>query len=143
MDFEVTDVPGGTYAVIRRMIDPAETPKVMPGLIGQVQAWAATAPHGVQMCISSMTADGKLNIAPGVEVEPGSPFPPEPLEIVIRPAGRAAVYLHVGGYEQLPDVYRRFYEAIGEAGLEEAGEPIEIYEKHDPVPETRIIWPVA
>lgn len=28
-------------------------------------------------------------------------------------------------------------------GHTETGEPIEIYETHDPVPETRIIWPVG
>ncbi len=143
MEFEVEDVPEGTYAVIKRTVPFSEVPAAMGELIGQVQAWAATAPHGRMMNISSRTPDGQLNLAPGVEVEPGAVDPPEPFEVVTRPAQRSAVYLHVGGYEQLPDIYMRFYDAILAAGLKEGGAPIEIYETHDPVPETRIIWPLS
>ena len=71
MDYEIRLVPEGTYAVIKRTVAFPDVPNVMPEHMGKVQSWADTVPHGVQMCISSTTPDGQLNIAPGVEVEPG------------------------------------------------------------------------
>ena len=91
----------------------------------------------------SRTADGQLNIAPGVEVEPGSVEPPEGFELVTRPAQRSAVHVYVGPYEGLPGVYQEFDDQLQRDGYTEKGEPIEIYEQHDPVPETRIIWPIG
>ena len=142
MDYEIHDIPEKTYAVIRRTVAFADVPTVMPELIGKVQSWASTVPHGVHVCISSMTPDGRLDIAPGVEVEPGPVDVPEGFDLVTRPAQRSAVHLYVGPYEGLPDVYRKLNDQLQHDGYTEKGEPIEIYEKHDPVPETRIIWPV-
>ncbi len=121
----------------------SEVPTVMQELMGKVHDWAKTVPHGLNVNISSMTPDGRLNIAPGVEVEPGSVEPPEGFELVTRPAQRSAVHLYVGPYEQLPGVFQDFYGQLRQDGHQEGGEPIEIYEKHDPVPETRIIWPLS
>ena len=59
-----------------------------------------------------------------------------------RPGQRSAVHLYVGPYEGLPRVYRELYEQLQKDGHTEQGEPIEIYEKHDPVPETRVVWPI-
>ncbi len=143
MDYEIQQVPERTYAVIKRTVAPPEVPNVMPELMGRVQGWANTVPHGVQVCISSMTPDGQLNIAPGVEVEPGAVEPPEGFDLVTRPTQRAAVHLYVGPYDGLPGVYQELYAQLQRDGYEELGEPIEIYEQHDPVPETRIIWPVS
>jgi effector-binding domain-containing protein len=53
------------------------------------------------------------------------------------------VHLYIGPYEGLPGVYKQLYDQLQRDGYTEQGEPIEIYEKHDPVPETRIIWPIA
>ena len=52
------------------------------------------------------------------------------------------MHLYVGPYDALPGVYQELYHQLQRDGLTENGEPIELYEKHDPVPETRIIWPV-
>jgi predicted transcriptional regulator YdeE len=142
MDYEIQDVPEATYAVIRRTVAFADVPNVMPELMDKVHAWAATVPHGLHVCISSTTPDGRLNIAPGVAVEPGSERPPEDFELVTRPAGRSAVHLYVGPYEGLPGVHQAFYDQLQQDGHAERGEPIEIYEKHEPVPETRIVWPI-
>jgi len=142
MDYEIQDVPEATYAVIRRTVAFPDVPKVMPELMGKLQSWADTVPHGQHMCISSATADGQLNIAPGVEVEPGAVEPPDGFDLVTRPAQRSAVHRYVGSYEGLPGVYQEFYDQLQRDGYTETGEPIEIYDKHDPVPETRIIWPV-
>jgi predicted transcriptional regulator YdeE len=142
MDYEIQEVPEGTYAVIKRTVAFSDVPNVMPELMGKVQSWADTVPHGVHMCISSMTPNGQLNIAPGVEVAPRSVEPPEGFELVTRPAQRSAVHLYVGPYEGLPGVFQEFYDQLQRDGYMEKGEPIEIYEKHEPVPETRIIWPI-
>jgi predicted transcriptional regulator YdeE len=143
MDYEIQDVPEGTYAVIKRTVPLPDVPTVMPELMGKVHGWADTVPHGVHMCISSMTPDGHLNIAPGVEVEPGSVEPPAGFNLVTRPAQRSAVHLYVGPYEGLARVYQELYDQLQRDGYTEQGEPIEIYEKHDPVPETRIVWPIS
>ena len=143
MDYEIQEVPEGTYAVIKRTVAFSDVPNVMPELMGKVQSWADTVPHGLHMCISSTTADGRLNIAPGVEVERDSVEPPEGFNLVTRPAQRSAVHLYVGPYEGLPQVYQEFYDQLLRDGHTAQGEPIEIYEKHDPVPETRIVWPIT
>jgi effector-binding domain-containing protein len=145
MDYEVTEVPPASYAVIRRTVAFEELPQVMPGLLEETHAWGeANGGHGHRVAISSMTADGRLNIAPGVEYD-GTAEPPEPIELVRTPAQRAAVYVHVGSYEELPGVYQRFWDALQTDGHTAAGEPREIYESHDGPdgPVTRIIWPIA
>lgn len=138
------DVPEASYAVIKRTVAFDELPQVMPELMGQVHEWAhAQGPHGLTMCISSLAGEGKLNIAPGVQLD-GPVDTPDPIEIVTKPSGRAAVYVHIGPYEELPQVYQRFYDALQAGGETEAGEPVEIYESgpDDPRPSTRIIWPI-
>jgi predicted transcriptional regulator YdeE len=142
MNYEIREVPERTYAVIRRTVAFSDVPSTMSELRGKVQSWADTVPHGLRMCISSTTDGGQLNIAPGVEVEPGSVEPPEGFDLVTRPAQRSAVHLYVGPYEGLPGVFQELYSQLQRDGHTEKGEPIEIYEKHDPVPETRIIWPI-
>ena len=142
MDYEIEDIPEGTYAVIKRTVAYSEIPNVMPELMGKIQSLADTVPHGVHMCISSTAPDGQLNIAPGIEIEAGAVEPPEGFDLVTRPAQRSAVHLYVGAYEGLPGVYQEFYDQLQRDGHTEKGEPIEIYEQHDPVPETRIIWPI-
>ena len=59
MDYEIQDVPEATYAVIERTVAFSEVPAVMPGLMDKVHSWAETVPHGVHMCISSTTDDGR------------------------------------------------------------------------------------
>ena len=106
MNDQIQEVPDKTFAVIRRTVAFSDVPKVMPELMGTVQSWAETVPHGLHVCISSTTDDGRLNIAPGVEVEPGSAEPPAGFDLVTRPAQRSAVHLYVGPYEGLPGVYQ-------------------------------------
>jgi AraC family transcriptional regulator len=144
VEYEVMEVAETTYAVIKRTVQFSELPQVMPGLVSQVHDWAhAQGSHGPAMCISSMAGEGKVNIAPGVQLD--APVDtPDPIEIVTKPGGRAAVYVHVGPYDELAQVYQRFYDALNAAGESEAGDPVEIYESapDDPRPSTRIIWPI-
>jgi effector-binding domain-containing protein len=146
MDYEVTDVPASTYAVIRRTLPFGELPTVVPQLIGQVHEWAhAQAPHGLPMCLSSSAGEGTLNIAPGWEVGADAGDPPAPIELVHTPEQRAAVHVHVGPYDELGRVYPKLYDALTAGGLRPAEEPREIYESppDDPNPTTRIIWPLV
>lgn len=143
MDYEIQEIPEKTYVVIKRTVAFSDVPNVMPELMGKVHGLAETVQHGPHMCISSTTPDGMLNLAPGIEVEPGSVTPPDDFDIVTRPAQRSAVHLYVGPYERLPEIYQELFDQLERDGFTEKGEPIEIYEKHDPVPETRIIWPVG
>ena len=147
MQYEVTDVPAATYAVIRRTVPFAEVSNVIPELVGQVLVHLPheQAAHGRPMCFSSSAGEGMLNIGPGWEIGDGSGDPPGPAELVRTPAQRAAVHLHVGPYVGLAEVYPRFYDALTAAGLKPADEPREIYESEqgDPMPTTRIIWPLT
>src|SRR5437660_12415622 len=112
MVYEVTEVPAAAYAVIRRTVAFAELPEVMPRLFGQAHAWAeADGGHGHRVTISSPAGEGRLNIASGVEYD-GEAEPPAPIELVRSPQQRAAVFVHVGPYEELPNVYHRLSEAL-------------------------------
>src|SRR5437899_2938460 len=122
MNYEIQQIPEGTYAVIKRTVGFSDVPKVMPELMGKVQRWADTVPHGVNMCISSVTPDGQLNIAPGIEVEAGAVEPPEGFDLVTRPAQRSAVHLYVGPYEGLAGVFRELYDQLQRDGYTETGE---------------------
>jgi effector-binding domain-containing protein len=146
MDYDVTEVPASTYAVIRRTLPFADLPTVIPQLIGQVHEWAhAQAPHGLPMCFSSSAGEGMLHVGPGWEVGADAADPPAPIELVRTPAQRAAVHVHVGPYDELGEVYPRLWEALTADGLQPAAEPREIYESppDDPSPTTRIVWPLA
>jgi AraC family transcriptional regulator len=149
MEYEVTEVPDATYAVLRQTVEFGEVPQLIPAFIEQVGAWAreAGAITGPPASITSMTGDGRLNVASGWAVD-GSRSPPEPIELAVLPGGRAAVYVHVGPYDTLPDVYQELGAALANAGLQPGAAPREIYESDpDEVPDpqqyvTRIIWPL-
>ena len=149
MEYEVTEVPEATYAVLRETADFAKVPELIPAFIARVEAWGreAGAIAGPPASITSMTDDGRLNLATGWTVD-GSVAPPEPIELMTVPGGRAAVHVHVGPYEALGDVYPKLAAALAGAGLQPAPAPREIYESDPDVvadPQqyvTRIIWPL-
>jgi predicted transcriptional regulator YdeE len=58
MNYEITEIPEATYAVIRRTVAFEDVAKAMPELMEKVQGWTNTTPHGVHMCISSMAGAG-------------------------------------------------------------------------------------
>jgi effector-binding domain-containing protein len=142
IEYEVTEVPPGRYAVIKRTVPFAELPQVMSELLGRVHE--AVPGHGRPMCISSLAGEAGLNIAAGWEAGDETADLPEPVELVETPAQRAAVHLHVGPYEGLAQAYQDFGSALVAAGLTPSAEPREIYESppDDPNPTTRIIWPL-
>jgi effector-binding domain-containing protein len=149
MEYEVTEVPEATYAVLRETADFEEVPKLIPSFIEQVGAWAhpAGTVTGPPVSITSMATDGRLNVATGWTVD-GSQSPPAPIELAVLPAGQAAVHRHVGPYDVLPGVYQELGAALAAAGLQPGPEPRELYES-DPAevsdPQqyvTRIIWPL-
>ncbi len=149
MEFEVTEVPEATYAVIRATAELSEVSALIRSFLEQVGEWAMSsgAAAGPPLSITSMAEGGRLNLATGWTVA-GSPGPPAPIELAVYPATRAAVHVHVGPYDDLPDVYRQFGAALAEAGLQPGAEPRELYESDpavvtDPAQyRTRIIWPL-
>ena len=140
LEVTVTDVPAATYAVVRETVSPPAGATIVR-LIDEVRA--AVEPTGPPLCMSSMTPEG-LAIAVGWTVADDAAEPPAPVELVRCPAGRAAVHVHVGPYDELPPKYGRLWEQLRADGLEPAGEPREIYEGQDErAPVTRIVWPLA
>jgi effector-binding domain-containing protein len=146
MEFEVTEVPAVTYAVMRGTFDFAEVSKTIGAFIEQVGAWARSSGTvaGPPATITSMAAEGRLNVATGWTVD-GEQTPPAPIELAVYPTTRAAVHVHVGPYDTLPDVYPRFAAALAEAGYTPGAEQREVYETDPEVTEpdqyvTRIIW---
>ncbi len=65
------------------------------------------------------------------------------------PACEAAVTLHTGPYEKLPDAYSALTEWIKENGKHEAGPPWEVYvtdpggEPDSSKWQTEVVWPVS
>lgn len=146
IDFEVTDVPAATYAVIRETLDLADVPGKIGAFIDQVGSWAMSsgAVAGPPVTITSMAGEGRLNLASGWTVD-GAQSPPAPIELAAYPATRAAVHVHVGPYDELPGLYPPFGAALAEAGYTPGAEQREVYET-DPettAPDqyvTRVIW---
>jgi effector-binding domain-containing protein len=149
VEFEVTEVPAATYAVLRETVDMADVPGKIGSFIEQVGTWARSsgAVAGPPLTITSMAGEGRLNLAVGWTVD-GAASPPAPIELAVYPATRAAVHVHVGAYDTLPEVYPRLAAAIAEAGYTPGAEQREVYET-DPAntePEqtvTRVIWHLA
>ena len=150
MEYEVTEVPEATYAVRRQTAEFAEVSTLIRSFIEEVGAWArgAGAATGPPLSITSMADGGRLNLATGWTVD-GSKPPPEPIELATYPATRAAVHVHLGPYDALPDVYQRLGAELASAGLQPGREPRELYESdpeevQDPQQYvTRIIWPLS
>ena len=144
MEYEVTQVPSATYAVIEQAVPMDQASGVIPRLIGQVHDWVEQFGfHGAPVTISSRTPDGGLNLKVGWPLSVDA-TPPAPIERLTLPASRALVHVHVGPYDALPSVYDRLWEEMQRAGLRPGGDPRESYEtppEEDP-PVTRIVWPL-
>ena len=146
MEYEVTDVPAATYAVIERTITPDAGSDVIPQLIEEVGAWAhgSGAVAGGPLTLSTLDSDQQLIVRTGWQIEPGVGAP-DPIEVQDVPAGRAAVYVHVGPYAELPALYGRLWDALRADGHDPGSWPREHYESgpdEDP-PRTRVVWPLA
>lgn len=87
---------------------------------------AGSTPSGPPFLIASQPANGVM------EVEVGAPCAPVPepapgMHGARLEAGRAAVLVHRGPYEQIGQAYDRVFEWIGRNGYSPAGAPREVY----------------
>ena len=143
MDYEIEQVPEGTYAVIRRTVAFSDVPKVMPELMGKVQqlgGLGTTRVAHVHLVDHPRRAAEHRTRRRGRAGRSRAARRLRPGDATRAARGGASLRRPVrSAAGRLPGVFDR----LQRDGHTENGEPIEIYENHDPVPETRIIWPIG
>jgi len=143
IEFEVKELPEETFAFVVRRVEQGHVGEFIQGAIQRVAAFAGPrgGPQGPPMTVAAAPEeDGSIVLEVGWPVREGTE-PEPPVEVRRIPGGRAAVHLHAGSYEELPQLYARFLAAMYEAGLTPVGAPRERY--LDPAtPVTEIVWPV-
>jgi AraC family transcriptional regulator len=153
VDIAVQDMPAVHALVMRRRIARDEVAgalaSMLPALFGHAQR------HGLTMTgppfarypeigMGSLVIEGGVTIA---EPAPGSPD--DGIEALTIPAGPAAVAIHHGPYDTLPNTYRAIEDWVGDQDRSPGGPPREIYltdpgERPDPETwETQIVQPLA
>ncbi len=146
----IEERPEIVYAVIRnRGAALEELGVLIPAAIGQTGKWVFEhgGPIGPPAAFSPMLDESTFDLRVGWPIGTGE-VPPAPIERHVVPAGPAAVYVHVGEYSGLHQVWRRICESLNEDGVEPHGEPHELYETSpeevdDPSEHvTRIVWPL-
>ena len=146
-EFTVTRVPEQTFAYVVRSVALGDVGEFVGGAIERVSGFARAhgGAQGPPMTISSAPDENGI-----VVLEVGWPVPvgtaPEPpVEVRTLPATDAIVHLHVGPYDDLPELYRELYAQAHEHGLTPAGAPRERYltAPGDGTPKTEIVWPIA
>jgi effector-binding domain-containing protein len=147
LEFTVTHVPEQTFAYVVRRVAPGEASEFVTGAIERVRVFAEAhgGPQGPPMTISSAPDEaGALVLEVGWPVAAGTAAE-APVEVQTLPPGIALVHLHVGGYDELPALYRELLTHAHEAGYVPVGAPRERYltAPGDGPPVTEIVWPVA
>lgn len=103
---------------------------------------------GPPFCRYVQWGPGMVTIEAGLPVAAGSVGTPE-IEVAVWPASKAAVTVHTGPYDGLPDAHAALELYLHENGLIAGGPPREIYitdpgEVPDPAQwKTQIVWPLA
>lgn len=152
MNYDITrqPLPASTFLYKSARCSHADIAKTLGGLLGPVFQYAMT--NGIELRSPPTTL--YVEWGPGmVTMEAGMMIgtavtPPEGIQIAILPAGEAAVAIHTGPYDGLPDAHAAIEQFVAEHALEKAGAPREIYltdpgEVPDPKDwKTQIIWPV-
>ncbi|WP_158566738.1 helix-turn-helix domain-containing protein [Actinomadura craniellae] len=153
VDIVVKELPV-TYALImRRRIAREEVAATLGEFLPVLFAYAQR--HGLAMSgppfarypeigMGSLVIEGGVQLAAPAPHEPG-----DGIEALTIPAGPAAVAIHHGPYERLPETYQVIESWIQDEGRSAAGPPREIYltdpgERPDPETwETEIIQPLT
>jgi AraC family transcriptional regulator len=130
-DITVTDVPAIHALVARRRVGREEIAtaigEILPGLFGFATA------HGLAMSGPPFTrypefGMGTLVVEAGVPLAaPATGELPPGVEALTIPAGPAAVTVHHGHYERLPETYRELETWLEREGRKAAGPPRETY----------------
>ena len=148
----VKDLPALHALVMRRRISPDEVAPTLGEFLPTVFGYAQQ--HGLAMTgppfarypevgMGSLVIEGGVTIAqpPSTELSDG-------IEALTVPAGRAAVAIHRGPYDTLPESYQEIEKWMRDRNLTAAGAPLETYltdpgDNPDPAAwETEIVQPV-
>ena len=137
--------------VIRRRIAPSDIAaalgQCLPGVFAHAQR-AAIPLAGPPFARYVEMGRGLITIEGGMPVATPTPGEGE-IEAIELPAGPAAVAVHVGPYEKLPDTHAAIEAWIESEGLRTGGAPWEVYvtdpaEHPDPADwRTEVIWPLS
>jgi AraC family transcriptional regulator len=152
LDISVRDLPAFHALVMRRRITRDEIATTLAEFLPTVFGYAQQ--HGLALAgppfarypevgMGSLVIEGGVSIA-----APPSTAPDAGIEVLTVPAGRAAVAIHRGPYDSLPESYEQIEKWLREQGLSAAGAPWETYltdpgDHPDPSTwETEIVQPV-
>lgn len=153
VDISVKDLPAVHALVMRRRIAREEIAATLGGMLPALFAYAQR--EGLTMAgppfarypelgMGSLVIEGGVPLAEPAPGEHGAG-----IEALTIPAGPAAVAIHRGPYDTLPDTYRAIESWVHEQGRAAGGPPREIYltdpgERPDPETwETQIVQPLA
>ncbi|MET0135247.1 MAG: helix-turn-helix domain-containing protein [Kibdelosporangium sp.] len=153
VDIVVKELPAIHALVMRRRVSRDEIAEALSACLPAVFGYAQS--HGLAMTgppfarypevsMGSLVLEGGVTIAEPPSVEPG-----DGIEAITIPAGPAAVAIHRGPYERLPETYQQIEAWIRDEGMSVAGPPYETYltdpgEYPDPETwETEIVQPVT
>ena len=147
LDYRVQDLPRLVLAAIHRRARVGELP--IPELIDETARWAFAHDRlpGPPVAICPADDDGMVDLRVGWPVR-GTIEPPEPIELLECPAGRAVIHTYVGEFMGLSDEWRLLWESLQTDGIRPHGEPREHYETspeevNDPSEHvTRLVWPL-
>jgi AraC family transcriptional regulator len=131
LDIAVRDLPAFDALVIRRRVTRDEIAAALSDCLPRVFGYAQQ--HGLaiagppfarypEVAMSSLVIEGGITIAG----PPPTP-PTDGIEALTIPAGRAAVAIHRGPYDTLPDSYQEIEKWMRDQGLSAAGAPWETY----------------
>jgi len=147
LELTVEDVPEQTFAYVVRTVGLGEVGEFIGGAIERVGEFARA--HGgmqgppMTVC-SAPDENGFVVLEVGWPVQAGTE-PEPPVEVSTLPATLAIVHVHVGPYDDLPELYRGLYAEAHERGYTLVGSPRERYlsAPGDGPPVTEIAWPIA
>jgi effector-binding domain-containing protein len=146
-EFTVTHVPEVTFAYVVRSVGLKEVGEFIGGAVERVADFARA--HGgtqgppMSIC-SAPDENGIVVLEVGWPVEADTE-PEAPVEVRTLPATVAIVHLHVGSYDDLPELYRELYAEAHARRYAPVGSPRERYltAPGDGPPVTEIVWPIA
>nr|MDT0661339.1 AraC family transcriptional regulator [Micromonospora sp. DSM 115978] len=152
LDISVRDLPAFHALVMRRRITCDEIATTLAEFLPTVFGYAQQ--HGLAMAGPPFArypevGMGSLVMEGGVSIAAPPPTTPDAgIEAITVPACRAAVTIHRGPYDSLPDSYQQIEKWMREQGLVAAGPPWETYltdpgDHPDPATwETELVQPI-